>query len=647
MAVDSSKLLERDIGISKGAHITAPQVKMLKVTKAKLGDVANNLKDNLVLTKVRNAAENKRRQEALRKKREAELENKKKKKGSKGGGIKIPGAGMLGGFINGLITVLWGVVVVKMLDLWKSPAFQNVLKIIGNVGKVILRVVGWLWEGFTTLVDWGYKLYDMGEEWIKGTFGDEAAEKFATFMDNLKSLINGFIAWKLVGEKIFKAMVRNVTWIFRRIKGIFNLAKDALKQGARFLNWMTGGRAGKLLKNLAGKGKGFLTKAGVGAKRFIGRGGRQLLKRGGSILKGAKSVAKRGLGRVLKRGALKVFGKTFVKTAGKIFGRVPIVGPLIVGLVSLVAGEPIGKALFKTFGAALGGFLGSIAGGAITAALAVASGGLGGFLAGLIVPASVMIGEILGTFVGDMLYGLLFEGGLSAVGKKLKKAFAAIGEKIVSGINFVKDFIEGGFTRFYEGIPKFTVPDFPEKPPGVMKHVPFSGKVWKGLKVALKVMLGPLSLLMGKEIPNILWLMNPLNSFSLLKNSFFPSDSSSPPATGEKTIPMGRPAERLPDLGGSTYKDEEIDETTLNKIKKAAKAGNDSAIAKSEGSSSKGLESYPSYDGGEGTETIVPVPVIPKASADSKAAFKAKIRERKGLPPIADNDPKLLLYAGK
>ena len=77
MAVDSSKLLERDIGISKGAHITAPQVKMLKITKAKLGDVANNLKDNLVLTKVRNAAENKRRQEALRKKREAELENKK------------------------------------------------------------------------------------------------------------------------------------------------------------------------------------------------------------------------------------------------------------------------------------------------------------------------------------------------------------------------------------------------------------------------------------------------------------------------------------------------------------------------------------------------------------------------------------------
>ena len=151
--------------------------------------------------------------------------------------------------------------------------------------------------------------------------------------------------------------------------------------------------------------------------------------------------------------------------------------------------------------------------------------------------------------------------------------------------------------------------------------------------------------------------MNPLNSVPLLKNSFFPSDSSPPSATGEKVVNktdltgkmgLGGPVgETFGGKGGSTYKDEEIDETTLNKIKKAAKAGNDSAIAKSEGSSSKGLESYPSYDGGEGTETIVPVPVIPKGSPDKKAALIARRRERQGLPPIADNDSMLLLYAGK
>ena len=60
MAVDSSKLLDRDIGISKGAHISAPQVKMLKVVNVKLKDVSGNLKDNLVLSKTRSALKKRR-----------------------------------------------------------------------------------------------------------------------------------------------------------------------------------------------------------------------------------------------------------------------------------------------------------------------------------------------------------------------------------------------------------------------------------------------------------------------------------------------------------------------------------------------------------------------------------------------------------
>ena len=43
MAVDGSKLLDRDIGISKGAHITASQVKGLKIVNVKLKDVSGNL----------------------------------------------------------------------------------------------------------------------------------------------------------------------------------------------------------------------------------------------------------------------------------------------------------------------------------------------------------------------------------------------------------------------------------------------------------------------------------------------------------------------------------------------------------------------------------------------------------------------------
>ena len=38
----------------------------------------------------------------------------------------------------------------------------------------------------------------------------------------------------------------------------------------------------------------------------------------------------------------------------------------------------------------------------------------------------------------------------------------------------------------------------------------------------MKVMIGPLSLLMGKEIPNLLWMLDPRNTGPLLKESFFP-----------------------------------------------------------------------------------------------------------------------------
>ena len=416
MAVDSSKLLDRDIGISKGAHISAPQVKMLKVVNVKLKDVSGNLKDNLVLSKTRSALKKRRLEEERRRKREKELEGRNKK----GGGLKLPGTGFVSNVMDGILKVLLGMVVVKALDWLKNPAVMKFIKWAAVVGKVILDVAGWVLVGFVNLVDWGYKLYDGAAEWIKNNVGEEALEKFKTFTGNLKNLINGFIAWKLVGEKIFKSIVSQAKFLFNAIRTIirtaFNIARNALKQGARFLNWVTRGRAGNLAKNILGKGKGFLRGAGVGARRFMGRGGRQLLKRGGNIFRGGTSIMKRGAGKVLKRGALKLFGKTFVKTAGKIFGRIPIIGPIIVGIVSLMSGEPPGQALFKTFGAAIGGMLGTF------------------------IPVPVLgtlLGEAVGVFVGDLLYHLIIKrdpkAALKLFGDTMKGIFNA-GKAVVNWI---------------------------------------------------------------------------------------------------------------------------------------------------------------------------------------------------------------------
>ena len=148
MAVDSAKLLERDIGISKGAHISASQVKMLKVVNVTLKDVSGNLKDNLVLSKTRAALKKKREEEERRRAREAALEKEK-------GKVKapnIPGQGMLGNVMDGLIKILWGMIVIKALDWLNSPGFRKFISIAFTVGKWIVKAAEWLAKSLVNLI---------------------------------------------------------------------------------------------------------------------------------------------------------------------------------------------------------------------------------------------------------------------------------------------------------------------------------------------------------------------------------------------------------------------------------------------------------------------------------------------------------------
>ena len=496
--------------------------------KTSVVQVATLLRGSYVLEKEQLKNQRKAKEKGSRDKAEKGLE-----KGPKGGGKvkmpKLPGKGLLDKIFGFVSTIVFGWLALKLVD-W-MPTLQRILPTLGRVADWIISAGIWVVDALAGIIDFGYKLVDKMEGWVKNVFGEEGAEKFKTFMTNLKDLISGFLVWKIIGQRIFAAVIKN-------IKFAFGIAKSIVVNAFKFVNFITGGAAQKGLtavtQGLTKVGSWIGKKTGITAAKNLG----------GKIFKhGAKRGAKRAL--------LKMFGKQFVKRAGSIFGRVPIVGPLIVGLVSLVSGEPIGQALFKTFGAALGGFLGTIMGTAITAAFATVTAGLGGFLVGLILPASVMIGEILGTFVGDMLYSLIFKGGLGAVGKKLKGALTAIGKKIVGGLNFIKDFITGGFSRFYEGIPKFKVPDFPEEPPKWIPGFGFGSKkaIWNAFKFGLKLLIGPLSLLMGREIPNLVWLMNPLNTFPLLFKSFFPpggqKEGSKTPTMGQSSTSPSTPSKEL------------------------------------------------------------------------------------------------------
>ena len=215
--------------------------------------------------------------------------------------------------------------------------------------------------------------------------------------------------------------------------------------------------------------------------RMLGRQGRTAVKgvqsRAGQVAQGVRSTAAKVTTPVKNLGAKasKLIPKGALKAIAKPFSKIPIMGPLILAVSSLLAGEPIGQALFKGVGAALGGLLGTA------------------------IPIPVigtLLGETIGVFVGDLLYELTMGGGPEAAGKKLQDTLKTITEMGTLAIDWAKE----GFERFYSGVPKFKLPD--------------------------NFLLGPLS---GIEIPDAGFILNPTKTAPLAVKAFFGRDPITPP----------------------------------------------------------------------------------------------------------------------
>ena len=302
-------------------------------------------------------------------------------------------------------------------------------------------------------------------------------------------------------------------WIKTKLGKVFKLiAKGVTGLGGQIMNWLKlgGEKALNFLRTLPGAeqvGKFF-----TGAKNLVVAGATKV--RGAvsgavSGVKGAVSgartaltqavggapggVLRRGIGRAGNRLLIKFFGPQAAKAvagAGQVFKtlgaaakgiKIPVIGPIIVMVTSLLSGEPLTQGLFKSFGAMIGGTL----------------GGLIGSAGGPLALVGMMLGELIGEWMGDMLYTLFHGGGMDAVGAKLKEQLGGLWEK-VTGIG---DWIAGGFKRFMTNF---------------MEEHSFTLPWWVS---------GPIKNLTGMEVgklPNLLQLYNPFAMIPLLKKSFFP-----------------------------------------------------------------------------------------------------------------------------
>ena len=407
--------------------------------------IAEAMKGGLVL---KEKAQKKNRIAAEKEKRAAqEADVEKPDKPKKDGGfppIKVPGVGLLEGIFGFITKFLYGVVILKLIEfLPKLKGLLGVLKVAGKVFNFIISGAGFILDALASFVDFGYKLVDGAERIVGKIFGEEGAKKFRTFMENLTNLVNAFLVWKIIGKKIFTSIIKN-------IKNAFKLVKNFIKRGAKLVTKLFP-QLGKFGTKLLTTGKGLVTK---GLAKVGGFAAKIFGKASGVIAPAFKGA------------------KPFLS---KFFGKIPIVGPLVITIVSLLSGEPASQAIFKGLGAALGGALGTF------------------------IPIPILgtlIGETIGVFVGDLLYELLMGGGIDAVGQKLKDTFMTI----FKGGKAVFNFFKKGFGNF--------ISNFMEE---------HSINVPK----ALRFLIGGI-----EKIPNILQLYNPMVVAPLLIKSFFGKEES-------------------------------------------------------------------------------------------------------------------------
>ena len=484
MKANITKISTKKIAASNIASIDEndDQEKNIIDIKVKVLEIDKLLKGSFVVKKKQEAEKKKEEEEETRSKKEEDLEKKPKKKKKKDGGLKLPGKSFFDRIKDFILNTLLGYGLVRLIDY--IPQLTDFVKGLAGIADFIINVGGLIFNGLVTLVDWGYRLYDGFRGFVGDTFGEEGLRKFDELSKNLNTFLNAAViaglAFLRFGflRKGVRGLVRTFGSIFRR-----GLVRSLKRLSLKFF--------------------------GKGATQLVGKG---LSAAGGAISKVASSVGSKLAATKVGGFVANLLGKAgnvvfpiFKEIAPKVSGfakRIPIIGPIVASVFSLLAGEPPAQALFKGLGAALGGALGTF------------------------IPIPVvgtLLGETIGIFVGDLLYELILGNGPESAFKKLKDGLGAIFKAGAA----VGKFLTSGFSRFF--------PSFFKKHPielfdggGVRSAITTFAKLTN-----MYEFLKDVGYAGGKDgqidkFPNLLQLYNPLSMLPLMFESFFPSDPDAP-----------------------------------------------------------------------------------------------------------------------
>ncbi len=531
----------------------------------------------------------------------------------------------------GILFLGWVLNYKKQIVKWA----KKFIGIVESVVKFLAPIVKAIWETMAWIADKGVKLVAM----LVGIKPDEALNN--SIIKNLTEIQKKF---PLI-EAAFASFL-----VFKGLGGIKKIMKPRPRTAGSGRKIRSGGsklnKARKLTKTR--------TATTAARSRFARRfGGAAAKKRfGGQVAGRTKPVVSKVLGRGIGRGAkrlgIKALGGRAMKILGK-FAKVPIIGPLIVAVTQLLAGEPLGKALFMGVGAGIGGVLGGI----LAGALGVGTAGFGAVLA----PAIMILGEGMGAFVGELLFDGFMGKGWGAAGKKLKDTvmgflkgtaeifksiwkwlregglievaktigkgimalpglIANVFKSVAGGIALAGKWIGNGVMRFMDNFLKETAIDIPK---GGGRH---SAMTLVAKTLGLYDWLEGLGYVNAEgrvsKFPNLLQLMNPFKYVPLLFKSFFPEKAA---AAAEKKAAVERGDVAKKNIFGVELSDEHQSEAYLKKrdagqlktTDEGTKKSNDldAFLSRNQGNDVSGaIDHSASYDKVQNNKSaIIPIPI--------------------------------------